>query len=315
MTVRPPNFQSLREKAEWAVTFSVCCIVTRWEEYNSARAAFSGQNFCSANTEFLVCDNSASNRFDAYQAVRMFLSQARGRYIVIAHQDSHPLAPCSDLLEKLVLLERVDPLWGIAGNAGIADHSWPAAIGSLTMPKGAQLRMESTHQKVLSLDENVLIVRNGYGVTLSADLQGYHLYGLDMCLIAKRIGLTSYVIDYPWYHNSHGTIAKDFFLSKAAFESKMSNCVEFTSCPTTCTYVCWSSSKWRQAYCLACSFLQLAFSSEQEEGRRLLWRKGCRNLLFMPAVLLALLVLFVPRFLANKLYRGAQKLGLTKCKI
>jgi len=303
----------LSTKEEYPCAFSVCCLVTRWKDYEVARAAFELQGFDANNSEFLVCDNSLENNFDAYQAIRLFLREARGRYVVIAHQDAYPLEHCNKLLEKLLLVEAKDPMWGVVGNAGIHHHRWPSVSGAIRMPETTGLSMEVPLKEVSVLDENVLIVRNGCGITLSADLDGYHLYGLDLCSVAARIGFTSYVVNYLWHHGSHGTIGSDFFAAKKTVEAKLRKYFTRTSLPTTCTYVSWAPSRWKEALSLGRSFFIVMLNPRHAEGRRYLWDEGKENKYFFLA-LAWLAAVHGPRLLANKLYRTAKKLGWTKSK-
>jgi hypothetical protein len=306
--------RALSAESSWEHHFSVCCLVTRWSDYETARTAYHRQGFNTDNSEFLVCDNSTTNRFDAYQAIRAFLREARGRYVVIAHQDAYPMEECSKLLERLKSLEKADPMWGIAGNAGVNDRKWPSVAGSLRMPESMGISMKMPHQQVSVLDENALIIRNGCGITVSADLEGYHLYGLDICSVAARLGYTSYALDYLWFHGSHGTIAEDFFASKVKLESKLRKYFSRTGAATTCTHVSWSPSKWQSALSMAKSLMQVAFSPRHKDARRHLWLEGKSNILFVPA-LLFLAAAHGPRLIASKIYRTAQKFGVTKVKL
>jgi hypothetical protein len=205
-------------------------------------------------------------------------------------------------------------MWGIAGNAGVNDRKWPSVAGSLRMPESMGISMKMPHQQVSVLDENALIIRNGCGITVSADLEGYHLYGLDICSVAARLGYTSYALDYLWFHGSHGTIAEDFFASKVKLESKLRKYFSRTGAATTCTHVSWSPSKWQSALSMAKSLMQVAFSPRHKDARRHLWLEGKSNILFVPA-LLFLAAAHGPRLIASKIYRTAQKFGVTKVKL
>ena len=50
--------------------------------------------------------------------------------------------------------------------------------------------------KVHTLDENFIVVRRAANLSLSHDLDGFHLYGTDLCLIADVLGGNRYVIDF-----------------------------------------------------------------------------------------------------------------------
>jgi len=296
------------KEVAWPCLFSVCCLVTRWSDYKVARCAYQKQGFHSGNSEFLICDNSQENVHDAFEAVRIFLREARGRYILIAHQDAYPLEPCSKLLERLESLEKADPMWGVAGNSGVERGRWLSLLGSLEMPGGIKIEMKRPFERVTNLDENVLLVRNGSGVTVSGDLRGYHLYGADLCLVADRLGFSSYVLDYRWHHESYGIIGDDFFFSKRKLVSKLERHYAVTSAPTTCTHLNWRPSAWSKADACARSLFQVAFDPRNTVARALLLKEGLKNPFFFPAVL-GLCVRYGPRTIRKKVLR---RLGLQR---
>ncbi|MGZ3751750.1 MAG: hypothetical protein ACXVAU_10770, partial [Mucilaginibacter sp.] len=63
-----------------------------------------------------------------------------------------------------------------------------------------------------TVDENFILVKKEANLTLSADLEGFHLYGTDICLIADILGYTSYVIDFKLMHKSDGNADEKFDL-------------------------------------------------------------------------------------------------------
>ena len=71
---------------KYAGLFSICTIVNNQEEYNLMKESFIKKNFTS-NTEFLIADNTAGNNFNAYTAIKRFLQDADGQYLIIVHQD------------------------------------------------------------------------------------------------------------------------------------------------------------------------------------------------------------------------------------
>jgi hypothetical protein len=69
--------------------------------------------------EYLFIDNSLSNDVDAFQGYNRFLAEAKGKYIILCHQDIELIADRRDVLDKrLAELEKADPDWGLCGNAG-----------------------------------------------------------------------------------------------------------------------------------------------------------------------------------------------------
>jgi len=286
----------------WPHTFTICVIVNNWQIYRKSLEYFSRAGFSDANSEFVTVDNTAGNSTDAFKAIRMFLQTAHGRYVVVAHQDAYPLQPCQILSDRLNLLEQQDPMWGVAGNAGVTRESWPRQIGSLRMPS-ASISMSRPFERVSSLDENAIIIRNGTGITVSADLKGFHFYGLDVCSVAARLGFHSYVVDYLWCHDSEGAIDADFILSKIRVEAKLRDYFSVAGIPTTCTYVCASAGFWQRALASSRSFLQVLPSKRLGKAKRLFWEEGVKNPLFFPA-LCAVAVVLASKLVLGKLHRS-----------
>jgi hypothetical protein len=169
-----------------AKTFSVCCMVNDWSQYEAMRAAWAGQGYTEELCEFLVCDNAGNQALSAFDAVRAFLREASGRYLLIAHLDVEPLEPAGRLLECIDRVEKADPRWGVIGNAGISVDTGRCEM-ALEMP-GRSFRLPSPFVKVSVIDENLMVLKNGTGITVSADLGGYHFYAFDLCSVATRLG-------------------------------------------------------------------------------------------------------------------------------
>jgi hypothetical protein len=221
--------------------FSACCLVTDWKRYEEHCRALADAGFDEHICEYLICDNTARNEFDAFEAIRLFMACSKGEYILIAHQDTAPLERADKLMSLIHSVETHDPLWGVIGNAGKTRDKPIEAAMHIDMP-GQRARISPPFMRVDSLDENVLIVRNGTGITVSSSLSGFHFYGADICLIADRLGYASYVTKFLWQHDSKGTLNDNFFELKHAFETQLHRHCAKNSLPTTCTVLCWSGS-------------------------------------------------------------------------
>jgi len=132
-------------------------------------------------------------------------------------------------------LERRDPSWALAGNAG---GIGPGRLAlRITDPHGLDRRVGELPARVVTLDENFIVVKRSARLGFSRDLAGYHLYGADLCLVADILGYTSYVIDFHLQHLSPGTKSTDFHAVEAAFRSKWSRAFRSRWLQTTCTLV------------------------------------------------------------------------------
>ncbi|MGC8490094.1 MAG: hypothetical protein ACP5QO_17990, partial [Clostridia bacterium] len=122
---------------------------------------------------------------------------------VLCHQDVRPdLGSGADrLLDLLGALDRLDPGWTVAGDAGV--------LRSLAVVRRVHDRFGgmSSHQlpaRVMSLDENLLVLNRRNAPRCSPELSGFHFYGTDVCLNAIMAGGSAYVIDFPVTHGDFG---------------------------------------------------------------------------------------------------------------
>jgi hypothetical protein len=124
-------------------------------------------------------------------------------FFVMCHQDvrldqGHGY---EELLGTITALDEIDPLWAVAGNAGGRRNLQLAR--TLTDPWGGR-SSDKFPARVHTLDENFLIVRTRTGFGCSTGLNGFHLYGPDLCLNAIAAGRTVYVVDFRLRHLSKG---------------------------------------------------------------------------------------------------------------
>lgn len=163
------------------------------------RESFRAAGFSADTSEFLFIDNSRSNQCDAFHAVNRFLLEATGEFVILCHQD---IRLHDDGIEKLddVITDvtTADSHWAVLGNAGgVAPGKLAIRI---TDPKGENTRSGPFPAKVDAIDENFMIVRRSANLAVSGDLDGFHFYGTDLCIIADILGYSSYVIDFHLHH-------------------------------------------------------------------------------------------------------------------
>lgn len=199
--------------------FSLCTMLTDWVEYRECIASFKARGFDETNCEFIVVDNSVANQADAYIACNEFLQAARGRYVVLCHQDVLLIEHDVKVLEEqLAKLDSMDPHWAICGNAGYTSDGWP--VLNLEQNYGPEIQRGTLPMKVMSVDENFIVVRRLANLASSRDLHGYHHYGPDLCIVADVLGWSSYVIDFYLKHKSTGTIDERYTQSRNRIAAK-----------------------------------------------------------------------------------------------
>lgn len=216
--------------------YSICTLVTDPVQYDQLRASFRAGGFDAPSTEYLFIDNSHGQQACAYSGGNELLAAARGRYVILCHQDVRLIRDGRRALDGcLADLERRDPTWAVAGNAGGVR---PGALAiRISDPHGADQRRGVLPCRVASLDENFLIVRRDARIGFSRDLTGFHFYGADLCLAADIMGHNCYVIDFHLQHLSPGRKRVDFYACEAAFCAKWGRALRARWMQTTCSLV------------------------------------------------------------------------------
>jgi len=215
--------------------FSICTLVTRHAEYTAMRESFVACGFTAEKAEFLYLDNAAGHQWDAYQGIRRFLNLARGTYVILCHQDIRLLRDdIAALQARLAALNKLDPEWALAGNAGATEDG--GLVMRISDPHGEDQRRGEFPARVVSLDENFIIIRRDALVTVSAGLSGFHLYGTDVCLQARCAGRSAWVIDFHLRHLSAGRVDSSFHQAQLALEKHYDTVLKLPwNIRTTCT--------------------------------------------------------------------------------
>ncbi len=226
------------------VAFSFCTLMTKRQQYDEFRASMQAAGFTDTDCEYLIVDNSQSNVGDGYSGLNSLLNEARGRFVILCHQDLLAIDPRRVLEQRLAELDRVDPRWALAGNAG-GRYAGEVFLHITDVTHGEQ-RMGVLPQKVLTLDENFIVTRRDRRLALSGDLDGFHLYGSDVCMVANVLGYTSYVIDFHLNHLGVGGTTPSFLACREAFKTKWSRHSRLREIQTPCTLMFVGGSPIRQ---------------------------------------------------------------------
>jgi len=195
---------------EILIDYSICTLVNDHEEYNYMLQSFWNNGFIEPQCEFLHIDNSAKNKYDGFSGLNLFLRAARGKYIIVCHQDVELMHDgINELNNRIDELDIIDQKWALAGNAGgkYKGNFHDLAI-RITDPHGANVSRGTLPCRVTSLDENFLLIKASANLTLSGNLHGFHLYATDLSIIASILGYNTYVIDFHLKHKSAGKIRK-----------------------------------------------------------------------------------------------------------
>lgn len=216
--------------------YTIASIINDHNHLEALHRSMHAGGFEASDCEYLYIDNTAGPQVCAYSGLNALLNEARGRYVILCHQDIRLLTDARRELDlRLAELDEHDPDWALAGNAG------GVAAGQLairiTDPHGADRRVGTFPARVMSLDENFIIVRREARIGFSNDMSGFHMYGADICLNAATAGWNAYVIDFHVAHLSAGNKDDAFATCESAFRNKWSNAFAPRWLQTTCTLI------------------------------------------------------------------------------
>lgn len=213
-----------------APQFTIATLVNDEEQYSEMRKSFSSGGFSSECTEYISIRDARS----AFAGLNAALANAKGKFVILCHQDVRLLRDDRQTLAvALEQLTQKNPAWALAGNAGgICPGS---LVLRITDPHGSDQHSGPLPARVVSLDENFIVVRSEAGVRFSRDLTGFHLYGADICLAADMMGWSAWVIDFHIEHLSRGRKDATFTAAEVAFREKWSRALRPRWMQTTCT--------------------------------------------------------------------------------
>lgn len=176
-------------------------------QYHEMRESFAASGF-----ESLV--SLRDDESDPYEAINR-IGGGDG-YAVLCHQDVRldQGAGLNELHAVIADLNARDPSWAVAGNAGVTPKmrvvrrlvDWCGNSTDDVLPA-----------RVVSLDENFLLLNCRQSPRCSPELSGFHLYGTDVCLNALADGATAYVIDFPVTHLGSGHQGESYEEIKSRF--------------------------------------------------------------------------------------------------
>ena len=120
-------------------------------------------------------------------------------------------------------------------------HAGGIAPGRLALrlsdPHETDQRIGPFPARVVSLDENFIVVRRATRLGFSNDLAGFHFYGADISLMADIAGYGAYVVDFHLDHLSGGSTGPSFTEMEDAFRAKWSRALRPRWIQTTCSLV------------------------------------------------------------------------------
>lgn len=208
----------------------VFTFVTDSAAYEEMRRSFEQAGFTGDRASFIeLRGGELPGQAEPYSKITELIAEISDPFFILCHQDlrldqGHGF---EELVAAIGDLDRRNERWAVAGNAG--------GTRSLRVIRHLEDRHGGSSDHVLpspvhSLDENFLVIRSGTGISCSAGLAGFHLYGTDLCLNALESGWQPYVIDFRLHHLGVGR--KD-----AAYHAALDGFVDAWSSKTVARYV------------------------------------------------------------------------------
>lgn len=132
------------------------------------------------------------------------IEQAVNDVIVFVHQDVYfPDHWFAGLERSIRDLDKQGIDWGVLGCFGNRLDSQSGIGAVYTTGRGVHGKLIGVSEAVETLDEIVLVVRKSSGLRFDSDLPSYHLYGTDICMMARSMGLTNFVVPGFCVHNTN----------------------------------------------------------------------------------------------------------------
>jgi GT2 family glycosyltransferase len=174
------------------------------------------------------------------------LQEAKTDLVVLIHQDVYlPKGWLAVLNRSLDVLSKVDPNWGVLGVWGVNESK--DSTGFLYCAANGRLgQLFKGTREVRSLDEVLLVMRKSSGLRFDERLPGFHMYGTDICLEARRRGMKSYVVPAPCVHNTNGyrMLPLQFWLGYLFMRKKWKTELPIATSCTEITFACWPMIRW-----------------------------------------------------------------------
>jgi len=243
MPIKPFSISSKKNSDFYEFEFSIFTLVNDKDQYKELLKSCEKAGFNSRNSEFGYLDNILSNSHDGFSGLNRALHIAKGKYIILVHQDVRLKCDGIEILrEKIESIEKRDPNWAILGNAG-GNFDLGKKFIRISDPANKNLKFGSLPAKANSLDENFLLIKSSTQLAFSEDLKGFHFYGTDICQQAIFRGFSCYVIDFHLLHYSSGNKDHHYFNSKKNFIENYSKKLSARFLRTTTTRLYLSGSK------------------------------------------------------------------------
>ena len=154
------------------------------------------------------------NLYSASAALNIGIDVSRSNHLIFIHQDVRLLGSWFDKLEATI--HSLSDDWGIIGTAGInldygCDHigKWGGSIIDDTITVGTVYSDDNSDPywdgtkaiaRVHCIDECLFVLNKHTGIRFDLGFNGFHFYGVDVCLQSRAAAFNVYGADLPIIH-------------------------------------------------------------------------------------------------------------------
>lgn len=175
------------------------------------------------------------------------LDRAGTDLVILVHQDVYlPGGWIDSLRAVLDLLSINDPQWGVLGVWAGMYTGGPSGYLYWTGSGGPAGEPVDGVAEVSTLDEVLLVLRRSSGLRFDERLPGFHMYGTDICLEARRRGRKSYVFSGFCVHNTnvYDMLPWDFWRAYLFMRRKWKSELPISTPCIDITRSCWPMVRW-----------------------------------------------------------------------
>jgi hypothetical protein len=179
----------------------------------------------------------------AAEAYNAGIRKSKGEIVLLVHQDVYLPAAWIDHVRRAIgSISARDPNWGVVGVYGVKDDGGHAGYVYDYRTLGEQFEGGI---EVAVLDELLLILRHSSGLLFDESLPGFHMYGADICLEARRRGMKSYAVSAFCIHNSpESKMPLEFWKAYLFMRRKWKSQLPIKTTCTEITRFCWPMVQW-----------------------------------------------------------------------
>jgi Glycosyltransferase like family len=143
----------------------------------------------------------------AAAAYNSAIDEAAHDVIAFVHQDIYlPETWFAQCRQSIDALEQRNSRWGVLGCFGSHRNAFGGVGRVYTTGLGVHGNVIGEPTAVETLDEIALIIRKSSGLRFDDSLPHFHMYGVDICLLARSMGLGCYAIPATCVHNTNQLI-------------------------------------------------------------------------------------------------------------